>query len=122
MAIIEQGQIGFGTRYMITHENSGGFQVFIGGISRITKKSIRGAYGVLRKIDPNFASDSTLRMRAANQEAREALRTNTCPTCGGQVHRNLSLTGWVQCDGLGAEGFRKNPNAKPCSWQGFTGE
>ena len=98
------------------------YHVFVAGIARTSKKTLRGAYGVLRKIDPNFASDSTLRMREQQRIAGEALRTNVCPSCGGGVHRNLALTGWVQCDGFGADGFRKNPNATPCSWQGFTGE
>lgn len=62
------------------------------------------------------------RMAARNLEARTALHSNTCPSCKGNVHRNLALTGWVQCDGFGAVGFRKNPNAMPCNWQGFTGE
>lgn len=37
----------------------------------------------------------------------------------GGVRQNLALTGWVQCDGYGAEGFRK-AGSKPCAWQGFT--
>ena len=60
--------------------------------------------------------------KAAQTATQIALAANECPICGGHVHRNSALTGWVQCDGFGAEGFRKDPNAKPCSWQGFTGE
>lgn len=117
----ESGKIGT-TRYLIEQTNAGNYRVFVGGIARANKATIRGAYGVLRKIDPNFASDSTIRMREHNQTVREALSSNKCPQCAGGVHRNLSLTGWVQCDGFGAEGFRKNPSATPCNWQGFTGE
>lgn len=62
---------------------------------------------------------SKARMAAARAEAQQALTTNTCPMCGQGVHRNLALTGWVQCDGFGAEGFRKE-GSKPCNWQGFT--
>lgn len=65
---------------------------------------------------------SEAHMATANQEARKAITSNQCPSCGGHVHRNLSLTGWVQCDGFGAEGFRKDPNAPSCNWQGFTAE
>lgn len=122
MTFVENGNIGFGLQYQISQTSAGIYQVFVGQVLRTSKKTLRGAYGVLRAIDPNFASDSTLRMRAANKEAREALSSNVCPSCGGGVHRNLALTGWVQCDGFGADGFRKNPNATPCSWQGFTGE
>jgi hypothetical protein len=51
--------------------------------------------------------------------AGHALAVNHCPECGQGVHRNLALTGWVQCDGYGADGFRRN-GARPCGWQGFT--
>lgn len=119
---VENGNIGFGLRYQISQASNGMYQVFVGQVQRTSKKTLRGAYGVLRKIDPNFASDSTLRMRALNVQAHSALRLNLCPECGQHVHRNLSLTGWVQCDGFGADGFRKDPNAKPCNWQDFTGE
>ncbi len=124
--LVEEGTVGT-SRYSIyrnhaiTRRGNPMYRIFIGNVYRTSKKTIRGAYGVLRAIDSNFTSDSTLRMRAANQEARTAVSTNTCPKCGGNVHRNLSLTGWIQCDGFGSEGFRKNANAVPCSWHGFTG-
>lgn len=75
-----------------------------------------------RKVKKAAEQASRARMIVHNLETRAALSSNTCPRCAGGVHRNLALTGWVQCDGFGAEGFRKNPNAKPCDWQGFTGE
>lgn len=59
------------------------------------------------------------RMAAARAEAVTALQKNCCPSCGQTVRVNLALTGWVQCDGFGAEGFRK-AGTKPCAWQGFT--
>jgi hypothetical protein len=60
--LIEAGNVGIG-RYEI-YQGAPMYRVFIGGIYRCSKKTIRGAYGVLRKIDRNFASDSTLRMRS----------------------------------------------------------
>lgn len=63
------------------------------------------------------ASDA--RIAAAHAEAQAALQANKCPCCGQAVRVNLALTGWVQCSGYGAEGFRA-PGSKPCSWQGFT--
>jgi hypothetical protein len=45
--------------------------------------------------------------------------TGACPDCGQGLHRNLALAGWWQCDGFGAEGFRK-AGAKPCAFQTFT--
>ena len=59
------------------------------------------------------------RMAAARAEAHAALDANTCPRCAQQVRRNLALTGWVQCSGFGADGFRAQ-GSTPCSWQGFT--
>ena len=41
--------------------------------------------------------------------------TGRCPDCGQGLHRNLSITGWWQCDGFGAETHRK-PGAKPCGY------
>ena len=62
--------------------------------------------------------ESAARMAAAHKEASEALRNNQCPMCKQGVRTNSSLAGWVQCDGFGAEGFRK-AGSKQCSWQGF---
>ena len=62
---------------------------------------------------------SQARMDAASRETKAAWDANTCPDCGQGLRRNLALTGWVQCDGFGAEGFRK-AGSTPCNWQGFT--
>lgn len=62
----------------------------------------------------------TARIAAGHMEAQAALASGKCPTCGAGVRRNLSLTGWVQCDQFGAEGFRKDSSKPSCSWQGFT--
>jgi len=63
---------------------------------------------------------ATDRLLAARLVASTALRDNRCPTCGGAVRINLSLTGWVQCRQFGAVGFRADANRASCDWQGFT--
>ena len=65
-------------------------------------------------------SAAELRMAAGALVASNALRDNRCPTCGGTVRQNLSLTGWVQCAQYGAKGFRLDDNKPACDWQGFT--
>lgn len=65
---------------------------------------------------------ATPRMLENYRITREALASNSCPSCGAGVHRNLSLSGWVQCDRSGAPGFRRDTTGAACSWQGFTGE
>ena len=61
------------------------------------------------------------RMAMVYAEVKQALADNRCPRCAQAVRRNLALTGWVQCSGFGADGFRA-AGSTPCSWQGFTGE
>lgn len=53
-------------------------------------------------------------------ENRAVVAKGRCPTCGRGLRRNLSMKGWWQCEQLGAEAFRKEPNQPPCNWQGFT--
>lgn len=60
------------------------------------------------------------RIEAARAEARRIVASGTCPLCGGRVRRNWSLTGWWQCEQLGAATHRKDPNKPTCTWQGFT--
>lgn len=60
------------------------------------------------------------RIHAAHEEARRVWNANKCPDCGAGIRRNLSLTGWVQCEQLGAETHRKDPSKPSCRWQGFT--
>jgi hypothetical protein len=62
---------------------------------------------------------------AEKQKARVAdavavVRTGVCPTCGAKLVRNLSMSGWWQCEQLGAVRFRKDPSKPSCSWQVFT--
>lgn len=61
------------------------------------------------------------RMKAARDEAQNALNTNTCPLCGNSVYVNTSLTGWIQCNGYPAVSHRKPGHEKDakCNWQGF---
>lgn len=63
------------------------------------------------------ASDE--RIALAKAEASAAFAANKCPQCGAGVRQNLALTGWVQCEQYGAEGFRKDSSKPACSWQGF---
>ena len=63
---------------------------------------------------------SRARIEAAQAATRAVVESGTCPTCGAGVHRNLSLTGWWQCDQFGAETHRKDAAKPACSWQGFT--
>lgn len=60
------------------------------------------------------------RMEAQRAEVRTVVATGHCPTCGAGLKRNLSLTGWWQCQQLGAVGFRIDASKPSCSWQGFT--
>ena len=60
------------------------------------------------------------RIKAAQEETRRVVASGSCPLCGGQLRRNLSLTGWWQCEQFGSEAFRKDATKPPCSWQGFT--
>lgn len=60
------------------------------------------------------------RIKAAHEATKAVVASGKCPTCGGGLRRNLSLTGWWQCEQLGAEGFRKDASKPSCNWQGFT--
>jgi hypothetical protein len=63
---------------------------------------------------------SNARIEAAHEATRQVVKSGICPDCGGKVKRNLSLTGWWQCEQLGAVGFRKDASKPSCNWQGFT--
>lgn len=60
------------------------------------------------------------RIEKAQAEARKIVATGACPDCGRPLRRNLSMTGWWQCEQLGAPGFRKDATLPPCSFQCFT--
>lgn len=67
-------------------------------------------------------ADAAANKRIAEEQAatRAVVAKGVCPVCGAAVRRNLSITGWYQCEQLGAEGFRKDASKPSCSWQGFT--
>lgn len=51
---------------------------------------------------------------------RAIVAENRCPTCGKGIRRNLSLTGWWQCEQFGTPQFRKDAELPHCNWQCFT--
>ena len=63
---------------------------------------------------------SAARISAAQAETRAVVATGTCPCCGRALKRNLSLTGWWQCEQYGSVGFRADGTQPSCRWQGFT--
>ena len=60
------------------------------------------------------------RMAELHAKNSAIVATGKCPDCGAGLRRNLSMTGWWQCEQLGAETFRKDPTKPPCSFQCFT--
>ena len=60
------------------------------------------------------------RREARREKAFAIVQTGKCPQCGRPLRRNLALTGWWQCSQYGAEGFRADSAAPPCSFQTFT--
>lgn len=74
-----------------------------------------------------------MRITKAEREAEKAKRMarlvenhahvkrGTCPDCGCGLRRNLSMTGWFQCNALGAVGFQTGDGiGKPaCNFQFF---
>ena len=52
--------------------------------------------------------ESMRRMEAAKTNARAVVATGICPQCGKGLRRNLSMTGWWQCEQYGSVGFRKD--------------
>jgi hypothetical protein len=61
----------------------------------------------------------TDRIAAAKAATAAVVATGKCPHCSAKLRRNLSITGWWQCEQLGAVGFRADANKAPCEWQGF---
>lgn len=79
-------------------------------VARMTERQIKAAE---RKA-------SKERIAKAQAETRAVVAAGCCPQCGAKVKRNLSLTGWWQCEQYGSAGFRKDDSKPACSWQGFT--
>jgi hypothetical protein len=65
-------------------------------------------------------SEIRAKSEARYAAAREVVRAGKCPQCGAGLRRNLSITGWWQCEQYGASGFRKSSVLPPCSFQTFT--
>ncbi len=65
-------------------------------------------------------TESLARMAAAQAQVCTIVAMGKCADCGGGLRRNLSLTGWWQCEQFGAVGFRKDAMRPACNWQGFT--
>lgn len=70
------------------------------------------------KMAARRASDE--RIAKAQAETRAIVASGKCPFCGSGLRRNLSLTGWWNCEQMGAPTFRKDASKPACSWQGFT--
>lgn len=64
--------------------------------------------------------ESKARLEKAQAEMRAIWATGHCPRCGAGLVRNLALTGWIQCEQFGADGFRKDSSKAACLFQGFT--
>ncbi len=64
---------------------------------------------------------SDARIAEAQTAARLVVATGKCPRCGSKLRRNLSVTGWWQCEQVGAVGFRARAADAPCSWDGMVG-
>lgn len=60
------------------------------------------------------------RMAKIHAEIQKIVQGGICPICGAKIKRNYSITGWYQCEQLGADNFRKDPSKPSCCWQGFT--
>lgn len=60
------------------------------------------------------------RIADAQAATRRIVALGACPDCGRGLRQNLSITGWWQCEQLGATTHRKYPTLPPCTWQGFT--
>lgn len=60
------------------------------------------------------------RMNALRDAARVVVATGKCPECGANIHRNLSIAGWWQCDRSGSASFRRDNTGAHCGWQTFT--
>lgn len=55
------------------------------------------------------------------RQAQAHVKRGICPNCGCGIRRNNSMTGWFQCDALGAVGFQTGDGiGKPaCNFQFF---
>lgn len=75
---------------------------------------------VTRTEKARLRRESQVRLEKTRCEMVAIVATGCCPKCGAGLRRNLSLTGWWQCDQFGADGFRADSSKPPCHFQGFT--
>jgi NMD protein affecting ribosome stability and mRNA decay len=87
---------------------------------------IRKDYGTcacgkkLHKYDSGVCSDCyKAKMEKHYDECQAIWNNGICPTCGAKLQRNYSMSGWVQCEQLGAVGFRKDETKPSCNYQFF---
>jgi len=57
------------------------------------------------------------RMAQIKANNRKIWDSGKCPVCGSALRQNLALTGWIQCEQYGAEGFRKDSSKAACDFQ-----
>lgn len=57
------------------------------------------------------------RMAALREQGIAVVAAGKCPECGAGIHRNITITGWWQCDRSGAPGFRRDMSGSQCGWQ-----
>ena len=74
----------------------------------------------LKRYDKDICKDCFLaKVIKERQEKADIWAKGVCPVCGGGLVRNFSIGGWVQCEQLGAECFRKDPSKPSCNFQMF---
>ena len=60
------------------------------------------------------------RMDKIHTEAKAIVAVGKCPDCGRALKRNLSMSGWWQCEQYGSKQFRAEPAKPSCDFQCFT--
>jgi hypothetical protein len=77
-------------------------------------KAERAAKAAERKASAERRIQSLIRNKAI-------LVGRVCPVCGCGLRRNMSMTGWWQCNALGAVGFQTGDGIgkTPCHFQFF---
>ena len=110
-------QLKDGTRLMMQPDIVAGKNIV-----SFTKADGTGTYAhrVTRRLVTTAEMEREERIERAKEIFRGHVSRGICPTCGGKLKRNLSMTGWWQCEQLGAEIIRKDATRPSCNFQGFT--
>jgi hypothetical protein len=74
----------------------------------------------MTKLERAIKQAEKIRREKDQAEIINIVNIGVCPICGSKLRRNLSLTGWYQCEQFGSKGFRKDSLKPQCAWQGFT--